>query len=212
MPLAIPESSIPESAAPPGVAIFDFDDTLIHGDSLLGFLDRVAGWLPVRLAVFGAVFGALIATLAGRPPGADFPGSVKALLLRLTLAGVPVAKAETAARKLAPRLRWRAAQVDALRAHAAAGQRVVVVSGALDVYLSILLEGLPVSKVLPTRLESRDGRLTGRLDGPNCVRLAKADCIRAFLTAHAPCGPTWGYGNRPHDLPMLALVDRPTVV
>jgi HAD superfamily phosphoserine phosphatase-like hydrolase len=160
----------------PGIVLFDFDDTLIRGDSMPRFLDQLFGWPRVRLAM------------------------------------VAVADAAAAARRLAPRLRWLRPQLEALRAHAAAGRRVVVVSGALDVYLGILLEGLPVSDILATGVEVKDGRLTGRLAGPNCVRIAKAECIRAFLAAQAPTGPTWGYGNRPHDLPMLALVDHPAVI
>jgi len=201
-----------EETPGPGIALFDFDDTLVAGDSMPPFLDELAGTIRVRVAMVGAVIGALIAHALGRPPGADFRGSVKALVLRALVAGRTPEEAHGAARRLQGRLRWLAPQVNALRAHAAAGRRVVVVSGSLDVYLPILLEGLPVDDVLATDLEARDGVLTGRLTDINCVRQAKADRIRAFLAAHAPTGPTWGYGNRPHDLPMLALVDHPTVV
>ena len=200
------------TAAAPGIAIFDFDDTLVAGDSMPRFLELLLGVVPARLAMAGAVVRALAGHAAGRPAGADFPGSVKAELLRATLAGIPVSEARTAAHRLKPRLVWLEPQLQALRSHAAAGRRIVVVSGALDVYLPILLDGLPVHDILATDLEARDGRLTGRLAGANCVRRAKAERIRAFLAARAPTGPTWGYGNRPHDLPMLALVDHPTVV
>ena len=193
-----------------GIAIFDFDDTLIEGDSLPRFLDAVAGVIRTRTAMAGAVAGALAAHGLGRPPGADFPGSVKALLLRKTLKDILVAAAHEAARRLKARLRWRMPQLEALHRHAAAGHRVVVASGALDVYLPILLEGLPVGDILATDMEVRDGRLTGRLASGNCVRALKAERVRALLAASG--SPSWGYGNRPSDLPMLALVDHPTLV
>ncbi|MEI6985537.1 MAG: HAD-IB family phosphatase [Rhodospirillaceae bacterium] len=201
-----------KTRAGPGIAIFDFDDTLIEGDSMPRFLDAAIGLVRTRLAMIGAVVGALAVHAVGRPRGADFAGSVKALLLRATLAGLAVEDAHAAARCLKPRLRWRSPQLEALRAHAAAGRRVVVASGALDVYLPILLEGLPVNTIMATGIEVRNGHLTGLLKDINCVRQAKAERIRRFLIANAPTGPTWGYGNRPHDLPMLALVDHPTVV
>lgn len=198
--------------AGPGIAIFDFDDTLIAGDSLPAFLAELSGPLRARTAIVSALLRALVAHALGRAPGADFRGSVKAFMLSGAVAGRTVEEARAAARRLKPRLRWLAPQVDTLRSHAAAGRRVVVVSGALDVYLPVLLEELPVTDILATDLEVDGGVLTGRLKTVNCVRAAKAERIRAFLAAHAPTGPTWGYGNRPHDLPMLALVDHPAVI
>ncbi len=193
-----------------GIAIFDFDDTLIQGDSLPRFLDEVAGVGRTRLAMVGAVAGALTAHGLGRPVDVDFPGSVKALLLRATLAGIPESRAYDAARRLKSRLHWLAPQLEALHRHAADGHRIVVASGALGVYLPILLEGLPVHDILATDVETREGRLTGRLASGNCVRAQKAQRVRPLLAAVN--GPSWGYGNRPSDLPMLALVDHPTIV
>ena len=193
-----------------GIAVFDFDDTLIEGDSLPRFLDLVAGTLRTRLAMMTAVAAALAGHCVGRPAGADFPGSVKALLLRATLADVPLATAHDAAYTLRTRLRWRAPQLEALHAHAAAGRRVVVASGSLDVYLPILLEGLPVHHILATDMEVHAGRLTGRLAAGNCVRAAKAVRVQPLIAATP--GPSWGYGNRPSDLAMLALVDHPTII
>lgn len=193
-----------------GIAIFDFDGTLIAGDSLPRFLDEVAGVPRTRTAMVAAVAGALAAHAVGRPPGADFPGSVKALLLRTLLKDIPLTAAYDAGRRLKARLRWLTPQVEALHRHATAGHRIVVASGALDVYLPILLQGLPVDDVLATDMELRDDRLTGRLAAGNCVRALKAERVRPLLAAAG--GPSWGYGNRPHDLPMLALVDHPTII
>ena len=193
-----------------GIAIFDFDDTLIEGDSLPRFLDLVAGMTRTRLAMVAAVAGALAGHGVGRPAGADFPGSVKALLLRSTLAGVPLTIARDAAYTLKTRLRWRTPQIEALYAHAAAGRRVVVASGSLDIYLPILLEGLPVRDILATDMEVCGSRLTGRLTAGNCVRGLKAVRVQPLIAATP--GPSWGYGNRPSDLAMLALVDHPIIV
>jgi len=196
----------------PGVAFFDFDGTLIHGDSLPLFIAEVIGRHRTRLAFADAIRSAGHRHVRGRGPGADFRGSVKSILLKRTLSGLPLAEAAVAAERLARKLRWYQPTLDALHAHRAAGRRVVVATGALDVYMPALLHGLPVDDVLATGMEVVDGRLTGRLATGNCVRFDKAERVGAWLAQNGPVGETWGYGNRPSDLPMLALLNQKIVV
>lgn len=197
---------------PTGIAVFDFDDTLVEGDSLMPFLVEVVGARRAWWAMAAAVLESALRQVIGRPAGADLKGGIKALLLRRALTGVPVAETEAAARRLRRWLRWKPLVLEKLREHRRRGCRIVVASGALDLYLPVLLEGVPVDAVLATELEARDGRLTGRMVGGNCVRAEKARRVTAAIAWLAPLAPSWGYGNRPSDLPMLALVDHPTVV
>ncbi|MGQ9364764.1 HAD family hydrolase [Azospirillum sp. ST 5-10] len=200
------------TATPGGVAFFDFDGTLIHGDSLLMFVGEVIGRRRTHLALADAIRSACHRHLRGRGPGCDFPGSVKAILLKRTLRGLPLADAAAAAERLARRLRWYQPSVEALEAHRRAGRRVVVATGALDVYMPVLLRGVAVDDLLATGMEVADGCLTGKLSTGNCVRADKATRVRAWLAAHGPFGETWGYGNHPSDRPMLELLDRKVVV
>ncbi|HEY0835268.1 MAG TPA: HAD family hydrolase [Azospirillum sp.] len=195
-----------------GVAFFDFDGTLIHGDSLLLFIAEVIGRRRTHLAFADAIRSAGHRHVRGRGPGVDFRGSVKSILLKRTLNGLPLAEAAAAAERLAAKLRWYEPTLEALHTHRAAGRRVVVATGALDVYMPALLSGLPVDDVLATGMEVADGRLTGRLATGNCVRADKAERVGAWLAQHGPFTETWGYGNRPSDLPMLALLHRKIVV
>lgn len=196
----------------PGVAFFDFDGTLIHGDSLPLFIAEVIGRRRTHLAFADAIRSASHRHVRGRAPGADFRGSIKSILLKRTLDGLPLAEAAAAAERLARKLRWYEPMLEALHAHRAAGRRVVVATGALDVYMPALLDGLPVDDVLATGMEVVDGRLTGRLATGNCVRADKAARVGAWLAQHGPFDQTWGYGNRPSDLPMLALLNQKIVV
>ena len=201
------------AALSPGVAFFDFDGTLIHGDSLPLFIGEVIGQRRARLALADAIRSGLHRHIRGRRgPGVDFPGSVKAILLKRTLRGVPVADALAAAERLVHRIRWHRPMLDALKRHAQEGHRVVVATGALDLYMPVLLRGLAIDDLLATGMEARDGVLTGNLSTGNCVRLDKASRVRAWIDRHGPFTRTWGYGNRPSDLPMLSLLDHPTVV
>lgn len=210
--VAAPSVVAPSVVEGPGVAFFDFDGTLIHGDSLPMFVGEVIGRRRAALALADAIRSGLHRHVRGRGPGADFPGSVKAIFLKRTLRGVPVADALAAAERMIPRLRWHAPLLDTLRDHRDRGHRVVVATGALDLYMPALLRGLGVDDLLATGMEVVDGALTGRLATGNCVRLDKAERVRAWIGRNGPVGTTWGYGNRPSDLPMLALMQRAEVV
>lgn len=195
------------------IAIFDFDGTLIQGDSLLPFLEFLVGRTRARLALLRAVRAAVARYAAGSGRDGDVRTAVKAGLLQRTLPGVPAGRLDEAAERLAGWVRWHPPMLDALKAHAAKGHRVVVATGALTAYMPRLLRGLPVDDLLATGIESADGVLTGRMDADgNCVREEKARRVTAYMAAHGPFAESWGYGNRPSDLPFLALMRHPTVV
>ncbi len=189
-------------------AFFDFDDTLTHGDTLPLWLVALRGW-PWTIAAY------LIAgTIGGFIPakGAfDRRGRIKTALLQLTVRGITAERAAAAGAKVKRKIRWQDDIVARLRDHHANGDKVIVVSGAATIYLPMLLEDLPVDEILGTKLEIAGGRLTGRIDGMNCVRTAKRDIVQSWLDRYKP-DETWGYGNDPHDLPMLALLDHRTIV
>ena len=189
-------------------AFFDFDGTLVKGDSLLPYLGFTVGW-PKMLWCFGR---ALLRPEKGQP---DYRSGVKAALLHLCLAGVPVAQAHAGAQHLSPLRVWKEPAISALHALKKQGATIVVATGALELYIHRLLEGLPVDAVISTEMAVENGLLTGQMKGGkergNCVRQEKARRVAAYLAAN-PADETHGFGNAPHDLPMLALLDYKTVV
>jgi HAD superfamily hydrolase (TIGR01490 family) len=186
-------------------AFFDFDGTLVKGDSLLPFIGFAVGW-PKLIAGFAR------AVLRPAPGHPDRRTAIKAALLETTLKGVPEAQARAAAQKLTPLKVWKEPAISALHGLKAKGAVIVVATGALDLYIHRLLEGLPVDHVLATNMESVGGILTGYMQDGNCVRAEKARRVAAFLKIHGPFDETHGFGNAPHDLPMLSLLDNKTVV
>lgn len=188
-----------------GVAFFDFDGTLVKGDSLIPYLGYVAGW-PKMIAAFAK---SVASPEKGHP---DTRTGIKSALLKRTLAGVPYEEARAAASKLAPLKIWKPLTHKALLKHKADGFTIVVATGALELYIHQLLEELPVDLVIATEMEVKDGILTGAIQGGNCVRQEKARRVEAYLKTHGPFDVTYGYGNAPHDLPMLALLDHKTVI
>jgi phosphoserine phosphatase len=104
----------PASGPKAGVAFFDFDGTLVRGDSLLPFLAEVVGRSRARLSLLRAMRIATQIHARGRQLGQDLRTSIKAVLLRETLTGIPLAEAQAAAERLAGWPRWNARMVEAL--------------------------------------------------------------------------------------------------
>ncbi|MFV3074104.1 HAD-IB family hydrolase [Niveispirillum fermenti] len=192
------------------IAIFDFDGTLVGGDSLLPFLGRVAGRMRSGLVFARAIRAGLMR--AGSNPDDDLRTRIKAGMLARALTGVPLEQAHAAADQMRRWPRWHQPTLTALKRHADAGDMVVVATGALSLYIPTLLDGLPVDRLLATEMEVADGVLTGRMQGGNCVRAEKARRVSALLAELGPFDETHGYGNRPSDLPFLALMSHPTVI
>ncbi|MBF0108935.1 MAG: HAD-IB family phosphatase [Magnetococcales bacterium] len=188
-----------------GVAVFDFDRTLVRQETLALFLRTIAGrrmWMDVAAAAAHAAF----------VPSQRRMEVFRAQLLRCVLAGRTLEQAQDAAEVLFCRLDWISQTCEALISHRQAGRRILVATGSLSIYMPILLnlKGLPVDALLSTEMCLEGNTITGEVATPSCTWEEKARRVRQWLTDVD--GPVWGYGNLPHDGAMLALTDHPTVV
>lgn len=186
------------------LALFDFDGTLTTQETFAPFLHYVVPTL--RRAWGSAVLGPLVPLYRrGWISGV----TMRATAVRVVLTGLEESVVrETGARfarEIVPG--WlRPEAIAALRAHRDAGDRVIVVSGAFELYVApwCASEGV---ECLASRLETRGGRLTGRYLGAQCVGAAKVERVRAqcdavdFATTHA-------WGDTPEDDALLALASR----
>ncbi len=192
------------------LAIFDFDRTLITGDSFIPFLCCVAG----RTRTYAAIVESL-ARLAVRPSkekGVDPPTFLKAFLIDRLLKGKKIADLEDALKDLSLWQDLNLKIVHRLLDHHKRGDTIVIASGGLDIYLPTLLEDLPHTALICTEIGQKDGVLTGQMTKGNCVRLLKAQRVHEWMEENGPFEETFGYGNAPHDLPMLDLVKHRVVV
>jgi HAD superfamily hydrolase (TIGR01490 family) len=187
------------------LALFDFDHTITHADSYTPFV--VASSHPVRLALGKALLTPLI--------GAYKLKLLKATYLRrgivaLGYAGRREAPLREAGRRyakarLATLLRPEA--VARLRWHQGRGDRVVVVSASLDLYLEEWCAELGVDLIC-SRLETWGGVLTGRYLGGDCTGREKAARVRARYDL-AAYGTIYAYGDDwREDGALLALAHR----
>ena len=186
-----------------GVAAFDFDGTLVPGDSLAPFLRLVLGRRTVT--AIGASAPAMLAAYRGA--GRD---GAKAALLSRVLAGVPAQVVSRHGRSYGSALATRIRPDMARRVgwHRSQGHRLVVVSASLAAYLEPFAAVAGFDLVIATELEvATTGALTGRLVGANVRGEEKAVRLRAALGG----GPVelWAYGNSAGDEQMLAMADHP---
>lgn len=185
------------------VAAFDFDGTLVAGDSLIPFLTRVRGRRPVMSAL--AAHGPALAwAVAGRGDR----DVVKAAVLARVLKGVPVADVVALGRVYAQELsrRVRPEMLARIGWHRDQGHDVVLVSASLLVYLEPLAEMLGLDHVIATALEVDDaGVLTGRLIGGNVRGPEKAARLQGWLEGEA--AQLWAYGDSSGDHDMFGLAE-----
>jgi len=190
------------------VAAFDFDGTLTDGGSVFEFLTDVSGRQAVLRACAALSPGLAMAAVAGGSVADD----VKEELFVRVLGGVDAAYvdqvgAEFAVSHLAAHVRPEVRR--RLDWHRGRGDRVVVVSASLDVYVRVAAERLAADGAIATRLEvDTAGRLTGRYDGGNCRGEEKVRRLRLWMAEAGVEGARlWAYGNSRGDLRMLRAAD-----
>lgn len=197
--------------APTGIAAFDFDGTLIPRDSFVPFLVSVVG-RPAFVAALVRSGPAL-----ARPSAIGRRDGTKAALIAACLTGYSFAELQRRGAAYAGELanQIRPEMTARLSWHRAEGHRLVLVSASLAVYLEPLGRQLGFDGVLSTGLEvDDDGRLTGRLFGPNVRRAEKASRLLRWLESTVGDAPyeLWAYGDSSGDRELLAMADHPTRV
>jgi HAD superfamily hydrolase (TIGR01490 family) len=186
------------------LALFDFDGTITTREMFPDFMRYSVA--PRRLAV-GKVL--LAPWIAGYRMGVISGSRVRSRIVDFGFRGVPEASVREAGRAFARDVLpgvVRPEALDKIRWHQTQGDRVVVVSGSLDVYLSHWC-GQQGLELICSRLETADGRLTGRYLGAQCVGEEKSRRVRGSCDLDA-FAAVYAYGDTHEDLEMLNLADR----
>ena len=199
---------MPALGAPPAIAAFDFDGTLIRGDSLLPFLRRGLGWPHLLWALLRC--SPWLAAYALRLIRNDV---AKACLLQLTFGGRSLAELDDwttrwLANDLPGELRdW---TMERLAFHRQAGHRCVLVSASPDIYLARVAAHLGFDDLICTEMEVQGGIVSGRMSTPNCHGEQKVLRLQRWLSgrfgpAMAGSVTLYAYGDTSGDKPMLRL-------
>ena len=189
----------------PDLALFDFDGTLTTRETFPAFM-RYAVVRPRLLAggvlLAPVVFGYRRGWVAGNP--------TRASIVQMGLRGVDAerlrAQGAAFARDVLPGV-LRPEAMARLAWHRQRGDRVVVVSGGLDVYLAPWCADQGV-ELLCSVLAERGGRITGDA-GPQCVGEEKVRRVHALCDPQAYAA-IHAYGDTHEDQAMLAMAHHRT--
>ncbi|MGO4503043.1 MULTISPECIES: HAD family hydrolase [unclassified Dyella] len=186
------------------LALFDFDGTITTREMFRPFIEFAVS--PRRRALGGALLAPMV---AGYKLGWVSPNLMRRSAVQLGFRGVPEthahARGEQFARDVLPGV-LRPQALERIQWHKAQGDRVVVVSGALDVYMSHWCRTHDL-ELLCSQLEARDGQLTGRYRGEQCVNAEKARRVRAAYDL-AAYPVVYAYGDTPEDQHLLSIAHR----
>lgn len=194
------------------LAIFDLDETLIHGDcaSLWAVEMTKLGWAD------GEAFIAREQELmhlyaAGKLAMEDY--------MAFTLAPLVGRTAEEVAHVVEPFVEdviepiFYSDASRTLAAHREAGDRLLVISASAHFLVSAIAERFGIDEVLAIDLEQQHGFYSGRTQGVLTYREGKVTRLQAWLAEQSEnlAGASF-YSDSRNDLPLLQLVDRPFAV
>jgi HAD superfamily hydrolase (TIGR01490 family) len=187
------------------LALFDFDGTITDRETMPAFMH--VSVRPTRLTLGKLLLAPVV---IGYKLGLVSGSIVRAAICWFGFRGVSAAEVEqhglVFAREYLPKV-LRPEAMERIAWHQARGDKVVLVSGGLDVYLSHWAEAHGLDLICSS-LEREHGRLTGRYRGAQCVRAEKAQRVQAAYPANE-FGRIFAYGDTPEDHELLAMAHEP---
>ena len=188
-------------------ALFDFDGTLISGDSfmLLCIYARKKG-LNSGVSFWKGI-GAGIRYLLRLCGAKESKEAALSFLQGKSEKELQQLSADFCREVLRPRLRVQG--LAELKARREAGAEVLLITASPAFYFEPLKDELGITEIIGTRMDmGQDGRATGRICGENCKGLQKPLRLAEYLAAvgeRLDFSRSYGYGDSASDMPMLEL-------
>ena len=189
------------------LAIFDFDGTMISGDSIIRYTAYAMrrGYEPWRKIIprlwqgLKAVCGLMSAT-EGKSRALSF-------LARMSREEQNEFNRAFCRDILMPRIFPKA--LDRMEAHRREGLRILLVSASPDAYISHLKDFLPVDAIIASPTDER-GRVSSSTRGEEKVRRVRE--WAAGQDTQIDWAGSFSYGNSANDLPVMRLTGHPVCV
>jgi phosphatidylglycerophosphatase C len=185
------------------LALFDFDGTITRRDSMFDFLIYAVGYNKLLQGIIVRSPFLILYKL-----GLMSNHKAKETLMRYFFRNFEISRfKEIVARYSRERLQniIKRSAVEIIEWHRSRGHRIVVVSASVDLWLTDWCE-LNCLELIATKLEEKDGRLTGNFLGRNCHGPEKVRRINERLELK-DYDYIYAYGDSSGDLQMLELAN-----
>lgn len=194
------------------LAIFDLDETLIHGDCASLWSAEMAklGWVDGES--FIKKDHELMALYAeGKLAMADYMTFSLSPLVGRSAAEVAFVVEPYVEEVIEPLLYSDATRC--LANHRAAGDRILIISASAHFLVSAIAAHLKVEEVLAIDIEEQHGTYSGRTQGVLTYREGKVTRLQAWLEEQGESlDGAYFYSDSRNDLPLLQLVSKPHAV
>jgi putative phosphoserine phosphatase/1-acylglycerol-3-phosphate O-acyltransferase len=190
------------------LALFDLDQTLVSGYSALAL-----AWESLRSRQAGMVHVAreILANIDRGGGGRQYTRLYRSLIHGMAGtedAQLCVLGERAFERSLAASIYREARHI--VQRHQQLGHRVAIVSAATRYQVDPVARALGIDEIVCTRLKTRDGRITGEIEGGLCHGEGKLLAARCLARRHgASLRDTWFYADSRDDLPLLKKVGHP---
>lgn len=102
---------------------------------------------------------------------------------------------------------------DILKKHKEEGREVILVSNACEPIIKAIARHLGVTDYLSTRLETKEGKYTGKIEGSIMYGPHKVAAVQQYVSEHGyRLADAWGYGDHISDQYLLDQVAHPYAV
>lgn len=186
------------------LALFDFDGTITSREMFAPFMHFAVA--PGRRALGSLVFAPL---LLGYKLGVVSGTTIRSTVVQFGFRGAAEASVNEAGKRFARDVLPTVVRPEALERiqwHKEQGDRVVVVSGSLDLYLSHWCRTHEL-ELICSILESKDGVLTGGYRGEQCVGKEKPRRVQQVFNLE-DFSTVYAYGDTKEDLDMLGIAHK----
>jgi len=185
------------------IALFDFDGTITKKDTLFDFIIFAVGYKTFIIKLISLVPFLILYTLKIIPNW-----YAKEKLLAAYFKGWELKNFDTISHKYAQERISSITKEEAIKAiekHKANGDLIVVVTASCQNWVKPWCDEHKVDCVA-TRLEIKNGKLTGRFDGKNCYGKEKVNRIKEKYNL-SNYKKIYAYGDSKGDREMLELAD-----
>ncbi|RUO34090.1 HAD family hydrolase [Aliidiomarina soli] len=183
------------------LALFDFDGTVTTHETMPVFIKLSVG---KRRLVFGHLI--LAPLILGFKLGFVSGVVIRRVIVRLAYSRVPIVRLERSGHQFAEQYLSASLRPEAMERinwHKDSGHKVVIVSGGLDIYLAPWCQKHGLDLICSS-LEHREGLLTGKYDGEQCVLSEKVRRVHERYDLDS-FESIYAYGDTLEDKDMLNI-------